>query len=114
MPLDAQKVHSGSGRITRGSEVVGEASRVNFIIQTLGLEETGDTARTCYGTVSGRITKTGLVADLNSPPQSHVDLQLVLSSEKGKGVKIVGIEFVDEVPRDGELDDLEFHGMLSE
>lgn len=114
MVLDAEKVHKGGGSILYNGELVGEARNVGFILQKLGLAGEGDETRTCYGTVSGVITKKQVIDELNNPAPTPVEMRLELEGEEKKGVHLAGVEFIDDIPRDGELDEVEFDGTLED
>jgi hypothetical protein len=111
--LDTKKLHHGSGRIVYKGGVVGEIKHVDFMMHKLGLSEAGDSTHTCYGTVDGRITKREIIDDLNGPEPAKCELIIALEGGEGE-VRIVGVEFVDEIPLDGTLSETEFDGTLAD
>jgi len=113
MTLDADKVHKGSGKIFFNGGLIGDATSVAFILQKLGLSGSGDAEHTAYGTVSGWITKKEVIATLNNPHPTPSELHVVLEEDASE-IKLLGVEFIDDIPASGELDEVEFDGTLED
>jgi len=106
-------VHKGSGPIFYQGEQVGVADEVGFIFHKVGLATESESENTCYGTVTGKLTKRELVDEFNSPRPTPSTLDLTVS-DPGKEpfhVVIEDVEFIDDIPPNGALKDVEFHGV---
>jgi len=113
MELDHTKVHEGSGKITHEGEVVGEVERIAFIFQHVGFDlSRGDDDTSCYGTVWGRITDIEIINRLNSPHPVPIVLEVSVGGEAPVELSIKDAQFIDDIPHTGELDEVEFHGIL--
>lgn len=104
--LDKRKIHKGNGTVKYKNGEIGLIDEMSFMFTELGLEHK-EKDLSCYGTCSGRITKTDLIQELNSPHPTLLDLDIRL--ENGMEIKLTEVEFIDDIPRTGIFEDVEFH-----
>lgn len=113
--LDRNFLHEGRGVIIYNGGEVGKADEVHFMFHGLGFDYVSeDDANSCYGTISGAISKVELIPEFNSPEPTPVTLDIVVSDEEGEEtrVRIGGVEFIGSILKSGKLDDVEFHGKV--
>jgi len=114
MALDATTVHKGTGKLLFEGREVGEITSLNFILQKLGLpdDEGPDGLHSGYGTLNGKLSDLGLVDQLNTPHPPMLSINAVLEGDTQQAAVFENVELIDDIPRDGSLENVEFRGKL--
>ncbi|MFH1788517.1 MAG: hypothetical protein ABH834_03975 [Candidatus Altiarchaeota archaeon] len=114
MELDSKTVHSGSGIVKYDGVPIGRLDVVDFVFEPVGIGGPDRMDReTCYGTVSGALEDTSVIAEFNTKEPETVSVEISVEA-KGEVVKVLleRVEFIDDIPSSGVFTDVEFHGTL--
>lgn len=110
--IDRNIVHKGSGVVKYRGVQVGVIDVVGFVFHKIGLKTESESENTCYGTVSGRLSKLDLVGEFNSLHPTPSTLELAVKNPGGEfRLLIDDVEFIDNIPSNGVLRNVEFHGV---
>jgi hypothetical protein len=112
--LDRKSVHRGTGIVRREGQIVGQLHEVNFIFENIGQEENGgDNREMCYGTVSGILEDRSVIDEFNTMEPPTVLMEITVEKE-GQSITVYleRVEFIDDIPSSGVMEEIEFNGTV--
>ncbi len=108
--LSKTDVHRGSGIIKYKGEKIGRADEVYFAFQEVGFKHTPEEEEhSCYGTINGQLDRLDLIAEINPPDPNRITIKALV---EGKEIVIEDVELIDDIPKSGKLEEMEFHGRI--
>lgn len=115
MELDHNIMHRGTGVVYCEGLVIGRLDVVDFVFEPLGVGGSDRMDReTCYGTASGVLEDTSVIAEFNTMEPDTVSVEISVEAD-GEVTKVLleHVEFIEDISSSGVITDVEFHGTVS-